>query len=176
MLLLVAKFMSVAEFKLDFSVNTVLWYDKSMSFHARSYFNNACLIEECTTNEPFAIAEAYNIQSSRTAYVDSAAKYKETDLIKLAYDQAHLSIETRSELQTMLVCESKLFQSLEGKTLEIFPDREFYIELVPGAVPFHVKQPYSIPLHQRNAVKKELICQLGLGIITRCYAQVIADV
>ena len=39
------KFMSVAEFKLDFSANTVLWYDKSMSFHARSYFNNACLIE-----------------------------------------------------------------------------------------------------------------------------------
>ena len=103
-------------------------------------------IEKCTTNELFAIAEAYEIQSSRTPYVDSAAKYKETDLIKLANDQLHLSIETRNELQIMLVQESKLFQSHEGKTLGIFPDREFNIELVPGAVLFHVKQPYSIPI------------------------------
>ena len=70
----------------------------------------------------------------------------------------------------MLVQESKLFWSFEGKTLGISPDREFHIERVPGAVPFHVKQPYSIPLHQRDAVKKELLCQLGLGIILRCYA------
>ena len=48
--------MSVAEFKLDFSANTVLWYDKTMLFHACSYFNNACLIEKCTANKPFAIA------------------------------------------------------------------------------------------------------------------------
>ena len=108
------KFMSVAEFKLDFSANTVLWYDKSMSFHARSYFNNACLIEKCTTNKPFAVAEAYNIQSSCTAYVDSAAKYEETDLIKLANNQSHLSIETRNELQIMLLLLLLLLGELVG--------------------------------------------------------------
>ena len=70
----------------------------------------------------------------------------------------------------MLVRENKLFLSLEGKTLRISPDREFNIELVPDVVSFHVKQPYSISLHQRNAVKKELLRQLGIGIITRCYA------
>ena len=80
------KFMSAAQFKLDFSSNTVLWYDKVMLFHARSYFNNNLLLEKCTSNEPIAIAEAYSAQSSHTAYVDSATKYKETDLIQLAND------------------------------------------------------------------------------------------
>ena len=73
-------------------------------------------------------------------------------------------------MQTILIQNKKLFESLEGKTLGIFPDREFDIELLPGAVPFHIKQPYSIPLHQRDAVKKELLWQLSLGIIVRCYA------
>ena len=58
------KFMSVAEFKLDFSSNTVLWYDKVMSFHACSYFNNNLLIEKITANKPIAIAEAYSALSS----------------------------------------------------------------------------------------------------------------
>ena len=90
------KFMSVAEFKVDFSSNTVLWYDKVMSFHARSYFNNNLLIEKITTNKPLVIAEAYSAQSSRTAYVNSATKYEETHLIKLANNQTHLSTETQS--------------------------------------------------------------------------------
>ena len=39
----------------------------------------------------------------------------------------------------MLIHESKLFESLEGKTLGIFPNSEFNIELVLGSVPFHIK-------------------------------------
>ena len=164
------KFMSEAQFKLDFSTNTVSWYDEEMSFHARSYFNDMCLIEKCTSNKPIAVAEMYTAQAKRVAYVDSSTKYEETDLIQLAQNQKHLDDDTRGELQSMLLENAKLFESLEGRTLGIFPDREFNIELIPGAVPFHIKQPYSIPLHQRAAVKRELLRQLSLGILERCYA------
>ena len=91
-----------------------------MSFHARPYFNNNLLIEKCTINKPFAIAEAYSAQSSRTAYVNSVTKYEETDLIQLANNQTHLSEETQCELQSILIFERKLSDSLEGKTLGIF--------------------------------------------------------
>ena len=49
--------------------------------------------------------------------------------------------------------------------LRIFPDREFHIKLIPGAVPFHIKQPYLISLNQKETVKTELLRQLILGII-----------
>ena len=114
------KFMSEAQFKLDFSTNTVSWYDKEMSFHARSYFNDMCLIEKCTSNEPIAVAEMYTAQAKRVAYVDSSTKYEETDLIHLAQNQKHLDEDTRGELQSMLLKNAKLFASLEGRTLGFF--------------------------------------------------------
>ena len=40
------KFMSDAQFKLDFSSNTVLWYEEEMSFHACLYFTDTLLLEK----------------------------------------------------------------------------------------------------------------------------------
>lgn len=139
--------MRESKFKLDFSNNTVVWYDKEMSFHACNNFGNNVLIKKVISNEPTDIAEAYNAQSQPTAYVDSAKKYEETNTSKLYCEQVHFNKEVCSKLEVILQSNKKLFEYLEGKALEIFPDSDFCIELILGPVPFHFKKPYSIPLH-----------------------------
>ena len=75
--------MRESEIKLDFSNNTVIWYETEISFHARKYFSNNELIKKVISNEPIAIAEAYNVQVQRTVYVDSAKKHAENNIPKL---------------------------------------------------------------------------------------------
>ena len=94
------------------------------------------VIKSVTSNKPISIAEAYSAQSSRTSYVDSATKYEKTDIIQLVHNQKHLTEETQSKLQTILLLDRRPVDSLEGKTLVIFPDCLFNIELIPGALLF----------------------------------------
>lgn len=82
------KFMREAEFKFHFSNNTEIWYDKVVSFQAHNYFSNNELIKNGVANEPVAVAEAYIAKTYCTAYVDLAAKYRETDTIEFLNNQA----------------------------------------------------------------------------------------
>lgn len=143
------KFMSKHHFQLDSSDTKVVWYDKEISLYARSCFENNNLIKKVLSNEAVAVAvtvaeteaEAYNAQSVQTLFVDSSKKYKETNIKALVREQAHLDQDTKNKLRVILLANKKIFESLEGKALSIFPDWEFHIELILSAVSFHVKQP-----------------------------------
>lgn len=75
-------------------------------------------------------------------YIDLVAKYRETDIIELVSNQTHLALQVWSQLQEILLQNKKVFEPLDNKALGIFPDQEFYINLIlPGAVPYHIKQP-----------------------------------
>ena len=63
-----------------------------------------------------------------------------------------------------------LFAGLNNRKLGIFPNREYRIDLMLGAKSYHIKQPYSVPLHQQKAVQTEIFRQLKLGILERCYS------
>lgn len=164
------RYMKQIALRMDFASSTVQWFDKTMSFHPRNYFQDKNLIRKVMGNEPYSIAESYIAQAKQQAYVDSSTKYMDTDLRKLAEQQIHLSPTERSVLLKILNQNQALFEGLADRELGIFPNREYQIELIDGAKPFHIKQPYGIPLHQREAVKKELLRQVQLGILVRCYA------
>ena len=133
--------------------NDYLRFDKSMSFHPRTFFQDNESLKKILSNEPYSVAEAFSSQ----VYEDATSKYHATDLPALVQSQDHLSSTTKSELLAILMSHQSLFSGLDDRQLGIFPNREYHIDLLPNAKPFHIKQPYSIPIHQQEAVKKELL-------------------
>ena len=168
-LILGRKYMKQICIKMDFETSTVSWYDKNMSFHPRNYFNNNELLRKVLSNEPYSVAEAYANQTTHI-YQDAATKYEKTDLNSLVQQQAHLDEPSKKHLLNILQDHSILFAGLNDRQLGIFPNREYHIDLNLGAKAYHIKQPYSVPLHQQEAVKTELLRQLKLGILQRCYS------
>jgi hypothetical protein len=56
---------------------------------------------------------------------------------------------------------AKLFDG----TLGVYPQRMFYIDLMPGAVPKHFR-PHAIPVIHLEAFKKELIHLVNIGVLS----------
>lgn len=164
------KYMKQIALKMDFESSTIQWYDKEMKFHPRSYFTDSTLLRKIMSNEPYSVAESYAAQTQQEGYVDSSTKYMDTDLKALVKLQSHLTQDQQDKLLDILSNFEALFEGLNNRELGIFPNREYKIELIDGAKPFHIKQAYSIPINQREAVKKELFRQVKLGILIRCYA------
>ncbi|KAG7366312.1 hypothetical protein IV203_028982 [Nitzschia inconspicua] len=50
-----------------------------------------------------------------------------------------------------------------------YTKRKFHIDIVEDATPFHCKQPYPVPLVDRETVKAELERQVDLGLLERVY-------
>ena len=100
-------------------------------------------------------------------YQDAATKYAETDLQELVREQAHLNSEEKQDLMKILQKFPTLFEGLNNRQLGIFPNKEYHIDLMLCAKPYHIKQPYADPLNQKPAVRKELERQLNrIGAIS----------
>jgi hypothetical protein len=56
---------------------------------------------------------------------------------------------------------TKLFDG----TLGVYPHRKFYIDLMSGAVPKHFR-PYALPVINLEAIKKELIHNFKIGVLS----------
>ena len=160
------KYMKQIGISMDFATSSIHWYGKEMSFHPRSFFKNNELLRKVLSNEPHSVAESY----ATHMYEDAATKYEQTDLKSLVAQQEHLDDSAKKSLLGILCSHSVLFEGLNNKQLGIFPNRKYHIDLMLGAKPFHIKQPYSVALNQQEPVKIELLRQLKLGIIERCYS------
>jgi hypothetical protein len=77
-------------------------------------------------------------------------KYEKV-LVDNVIDQLdHLSAQQNNDLKQVINEHTKLFHG----TLGFYPHRKFHIDLVPGAVPKHLR-PYAIPVIHLEAIKKE---------------------
>ena len=161
------KTMKRIEIQMNFATSTISWFDKEMSFHPRNYFKNNELLSKVLSNEPYAVAEAY---ANQINYADASTKYEDTDLETLISKQNHLDDSAKKTLLNILTNHSVLFQGLNNRQLGIFPNRKYHIDLQLGAKAYHIKQPYSVALHLLEPVKKEILRQLKLGILERCYS------
>ena len=162
------KYMKQIGITMDFARSSIMWYGKEITFHPRNFFKDNDVLRKVLSNEPYSVAESY-MNQART-YQDAATKYEETDLEGLVKTQEHLDDTTKKALLDILKKHSVLFAGLNNRQLGIFPNRKYHIELQQDAKAFHIKQPYSVPLNQQEAVKTELLRQLKLGIIERCYS------
>ena len=161
------RYMKQIEIQMDFARSTISWYDKEMSFHPRNFFKNNQLLRKILANEPYSVAESY---ANQFAYTDASTTYEQTDLEALVKEQKHLDDTAKHALLSILSQNAVLFKGLNNRQLGIFPNRKYHIDLQLGAKAFHIKQPYSVALNQQTAVKTELLRQLKLGILERCYS------
>ena len=75
-----------------------------------------------------------------------AAKYDKVDIPTMCKDLKHLTDTQQQELEAILQKYNKLFS---GK-LGTYPHKKFHIELKPGTILYHCKQPYPVPLTKQT--------------------------
>jgi hypothetical protein len=62
----------------------------------------------------------------------------------------YLNAQQKTDLRHVLSEHTKLF---DGTLVGVYPCRKFHIDIVPGAVPRHIR-PYAIPVILLEAFKK----------------------
>eukprot|EP00536_Pseudo-nitzschia_multiseries_P010528 jgi/Psemu1/26209/gm1.26209_g len=98
--------------RMDVKACTIEWYEKTMHFHPRNYFDNKSMLHKVMSAEPHSVAKSYSNKAVQQAYADGTYKYEKTDLHKL-----------------ILLENEELFEGLNDKELGIFPNQEFHIDL-----------------------------------------------
>ena len=152
------KFMHNVGIDLKFTTSTVHWFEDMMNFHPLNYFKNKEAMRDILNSEPFRVKR----------FDDSATKYKSVDLEEVIKTQIHLSDDQKKQLQDVLVKYDKLFAGLNDCHLGQYPNQTFHITLKPDARPYHVKQPFPIPVNQLENFKTEIHRQVQLGILSEC--------
>ncbi len=89
------------------------------------------------------------------------AKYEKVDINNFIGQLTHLSAAQKEDLHKVLKDFSKLFDG----TLGVYPHRKFYIDIMPGAKPKHVR-PYAIARIHLEAFKKELDRLVVIGVLS----------
>ncbi|KAG7372944.1 reverse transcriptase RNA-dependent DNA polymerase [Nitzschia inconspicua] len=94
-----------------------------------------------------------------------ASDYRKVEISTLVAKQTHLETTQQEDLLKVL----KQFDQLFSGKIGHYTKRKFHIDLVEDATPFHCKQPYPVPLVDRETVKAELERQVDLGLLERVY-------
>ncbi len=89
------------------------------------------------------------------------AKYEKVLVDDVIDKFDHLNTQQKNDLKWVLNEHTKLFDG----TLGVYPHRKFYIDLMSGAVPKHFR-PYALPVINLEAIKKELIHNFKIGVLS----------
>ncbi len=94
-----------------------------------------------------------------------ASEFLDTKTKKVLVDEIeqldHLNAQQKTDLWQVLNEHTKLFDG----TLGVYPHRTFHIDLVPEATPKHFRS-YAIPVIHLEAIKKELIHLVKMGVLS----------
>ena len=161
-------FLRMANMKLDFYKNETVWFENRVPFHDTTFLEDDDNINRALQINPFRIQQATSYTGDSFYNVEGplkAADYKQVDIAEVITQQHHLSATQRDELSTILRKFGKLFSGKIGH----YKQRTFKIELKPGTIPYHCKQPYAIPMVDRDIFKGELDRQVELGLLEQVY-------
>ena len=161
-------FLRTTEMTLDFHANQMKWFDIHVPFHDPNYLSDDDVISRALRVNPFQVQKAETYSGDSFYNVDGplkAASYVKVDVTDVVAKQVHLTHAQRGDLLTVL---SKFDQLFSGK-IGHYKQRQFHIQLKEGTVPFHCKQPYPIPMVDREVFKAELDRQVSLGILEPVY-------
>jgi hypothetical protein len=143
---------------LNFETNTVKWMDREIAMKPRDHWKDrenffVSLTKDSDLNELEEEPEAFILD----------AKYEKQTGKEIADHQKHLSQFERQGLIKVL----EKYDTLFDGTMGLYPHEKVHLDLEPDSVPVHVK-PYSVPLIQEDAFKKELQHSLDIGVSQRC--------
>ena len=161
-------FMRQCALVLNFANNEMQWFENIIPFRLPEALRDNNVVRQALTITPFPIktAEALSFESFyNVAGPLKPSDYKKVDIDLVVNNQTHLNPEHRGDLLNLLQRFDYLFSGKIGK----YTKRQFKITLKPDSKPFHCKQPYPIPLVDREVFKNELQRQESLGLLERCY-------
>lgn len=161
-------FLRMANMKLDFYKNETVWFENRVPFHDSSFLDDGDNIRRALQVNPFRIQQASSYTGDSFYNVEGplkAADYQKVDIPDVIAQQHHLSPTQRDDLSKVLNKFDKLFSGKIGH----YKKRTFKIELKAGTVPYHCKQPYAVPLVDRQIFKDEIDRQVQLGLLERVY-------
>ena len=148
--------LSQAGFLFDFQQSQTTWFDVSVPFHPRGYYDpkrRASLSKELNTARTAALDAFINGPSIKDAI------YEVHDPDDVADSQEHLSHTQREQLRNLFRERQVLFSGRIGR----YPHRKFHIDLLDGAEPYHCQRPYHIAQVDVPKYRKELERQVELG-------------
>lgn len=154
--------LSQAGFTFDFQKNQTTWFDVSVPFHPKGYYDlkrRASLTEDFNTARTAALDAYVNAPSVKDAIYD----VHDPDIVAEA--QTHLSPSQREQLRELFRERRELFSGRIGR----YPHRKFHIDLIEGAEPYHCQRPYRIPQADIPKYRKEFERQVELGLLERVY-------
>lgn len=161
-------FLRMANMQLDFYKNETVWYENRVPFHDTTFLEDNDNIRRALQINPFRVQQAHSYTGDSFYNVEGplkAADYKKVDIAEVVAQQHHLSPTQRDDLFKVLNKFDKLFSGKIGH----YKKRTFKIELKPGTVPYHCKQPYAIPMVDRQIFKDELDRQVELGLLEQVF-------
>ena len=89
------------------------------------------------------------------------SKYEKQDLLRVARDQKHLSVDERDALHKLFT----QYQDLFAGTLGEWPDEEVSVELTKDAIPYHCGKPIRIPHIHLETLKTEVQRLVDIGVL-----------
>jgi hypothetical protein len=158
-----ADFLSKTGIDVKYSTGTIEWFDNELPLHDTRFLQSKDFL---------AMAETIDIQSEDeffgmywydpTCYAFEIldAKYGKVLVDDVINQLEHLDVQQKNDLKRVLNEHTKLFD-----TQGVYPHRKFHIDLVPEAVPKH-SRPYAIPVIHLEAIKKELIHLVKIGVLS----------
>ncbi len=159
-----ADFLSKTGIDVKYSTGTIELFGNELPRHDTCTLQNknfsamADKIEIQEEHEFFGM-DWYDPHCHATEILD--AKYEKV-LVDDVIDQLiHLNAQQKSDIRQVLNKHTQLFDD----TLGVYLHRTFHIDLVPGATPKH-SRPYPIPVIHLQAIKKELLHLVEIGVLS----------
>ncbi|KAG7345279.1 reverse transcriptase RNA-dependent DNA polymerase [Nitzschia inconspicua] len=153
---------------IDFGHEQLSWFENTVAFRTLSQFMDNATVRTALEVPPYQvrIAESNSTESFyNVAGPLKASDYRKVEIGTIVSKQTHLDMAQQTDLLKML----KQFDQLFSGKIGHYTKRKFHIDLVEDATPFHCKQPYPVPLVDRETVKAELERQVDLGLLERVY-------
>ena len=154
--------LSQAGFFFDFQKNHTTWFDVSVPFYPRGYYDikrRSSILQELNTARTAVLDAFVNAPSIKDAI------YEVHDPDVVAESQHHLSPSQKDQLRELFHKHRELFSGRIGR----YPHRKFHIELLDGAEPYHCQRPYHIAQVDVPKYRKEFERQVELGLLERVY-------
>ncbi|KAG7360735.1 hypothetical protein IV203_035834 [Nitzschia inconspicua] len=153
---------------IDFGNEQLSWFDNIVAFRTLSQFMDNSTVRTALEVSPYQvqIAEGNSNESFYTVTGPlKASDYRKVEIETVVAKQTHLDTAQQTDLLKVLKQYDQLFSGKIGH----YTKRKFHIDIVEDATPFHCKQPYPVPLVDRETVKAELERQVDLGLLERVY-------
>lgn len=106
-------------------------------------------------------SEEYEHRDAHLAQQILDSKYEKQDLIRVAKDQKHLTVEEQRQLYHLL----KQYESLFSGQLGLWNGNEVSLTLTKDAVPYHCMKPIRVAHAHQETLQKEVDRLISIGVL-----------